>query len=98
MVHSKKGLTSVSLAFDEALNPASANNLGLYRVLGAVKKRGKTVYSKALKISRVSFDGNAHVTITLAKPYKGAVQVTVFGGMKASSGVSSESASMIVVR
>jgi len=91
-------LSSIALGFNEALNPGSASNAGLYSVLGAVKKRGKTVYSKNLGIKSVSYNANAgSVTINLAKPYKGAVQVTVHGGLVAANGSpSSGNVSLIV--
>jgi hypothetical protein len=85
---SRKGLTAISVAFDESLDPASAENPGLYLVLGAVKKRGKTVYSKGVAIGSVRYDGNARtVTISLARPYKGGVQVTVHGGILGTNGL-----------
>jgi hypothetical protein len=50
-----------------------------------VKKKGKTVYTRSVGRFLVSFDGNSKVTLALAKPYKGAVQVTVHGGILASA-------------
>ena len=86
---SKKGLTAITVGFDEALEQGSVSNLGLYSVLGAVTKHKKTVYTKGVRIKGITFDGNAHVTINLAKPYKGVVQVTVHGGIVATNGASS---------
>ena len=95
---SNKGLISISVAFDEALAPGSASNLNLYTVDVGVKKRGKTIYSKNVGIRNISYDGNAHtVTINLAKPHKGVLQVTVHGGIVAANGASSSGdVSMIV--
>ena len=88
--HSKKGLTSITVAFDEALNSASLSNLGLYSVLGGVKTRKRIIYNKVERIKGASYNDNAHtVTINLAKPYKGVVQVTVHGGIVAANGASS---------
>jgi hypothetical protein len=96
---SKKGLTSISLAFNEALESGSASNVDLYSVLGAVKKKGKTVYNKKLHIKSVSYNAKADsVTIKLAKPYKGAVQVTVQGGLVAANGAKSSSAFSAVAK
>jgi hypothetical protein len=89
VTRTKKGLTSITVGFDEALNPGSVANRALYSVLGAVKKHRKTVYSKGVRIKGISFDGNTRVTINLAKPYKGAVKVTVHGGILATDGASS---------
>ena len=74
-------------------------NPNLYRVFAGVKKRGKTVYSKALKIRNVSYNNTMHsVTINLAKSFKGAVQVTVEAGLTAASGVSTSSGFVKVVQ
>ena len=57
-----------------------------------VKKHKETVYTKALKIKSVVYNTGPHsVTITLAKPYKGAVQVTIEPGLEAANGASSSS-------
>ena len=85
---SRKGTTSYTVTFNAALNTGSADNPGLYTVLGGVKKRKKTVYTKRLGISSVSSSGNT-VTIHLAKPFKGHAQVTVSAGILGSSGGSS---------
>ena len=57
-----------------------------------VKKHKETLYTKALKIKTVVYNPGTHsVTITLAKPYKGAVQVTIDPGLEAADGASSSS-------
>jgi hypothetical protein len=89
--HSRKGLISITIGFNEALERSSVVNPSLYSVLGAVTKRKKTLYSKALVIQSITYDGNTHVTINLAKPFKGAVQVTVRTGIAATNGTSSGS-------
>ena len=61
----------------------------LYSVLGAVKKHRKAVYSKVIRIKGISLDGGTHVTVNFAKPYKGAVKLTVHGGILAADGASS---------
>ena len=76
--HSKKGLTAVTLSFNVPLSRNSATNTGLYTAFGAVKKKGKTTYTKSVggvKLVTLSGDGKA-VTINLGKPFKGVVQVT----------------------
>jgi hypothetical protein len=88
--HSKQGLTSITIAFNKALDPSSARDTDLYTVLGAVKKGGNTVYSKRVAVKSVSYVSNARaLTINLAKPYKGAVQVAVQGSLLAENGVTS---------
>ena len=55
-----------------------------------MKKRHKLVFTKGVKIGSVSYDGNAHtVTLKLAKPAKGKMQVTIHGGIAAANGLSS---------
>jgi hypothetical protein len=52
---------------------------------------GQTVvFSKGVKIARVSYSGTAHtVRLKLAVPQKGPVQVTVRAGLVAADGMSS---------
>jgi hypothetical protein len=90
--HSKKGLTSFIIDFNEALDPGSADDINLYSILGGVRKRKKTVYSKPVTIRNVSYDSADHtVAINLMKPYKGTVRVTVHSGILAANGASSSS-------
>jgi hypothetical protein len=90
--HTKKGVISITVAFDEALNPELLNNPGLYSVRGGVKKQGKTVHGKSVLIRAVNYDDTAHtVTIHLARPSKGTVQVTIRPGIIAANGGSSSS-------
>jgi len=87
----RKGLTAITIAFDEALNSGSVGNLALYSILRGVKKHRKTVYSKPLVIKTVSSASSAQtVTINLGKPFMGAVQVTVHSGIVAADGQSSD--------
>jgi hypothetical protein len=57
-----------------------------YTLRGAVKKKGKTTFTKGVAVGPVKFDGNRTVTLSLAKPFKGQVQVTVHGGIVAGNG------------
>jgi hypothetical protein len=87
--HSKKVPTSITLTFNEALDPASGTNTALYRILGAVKKHGKSFFSKAMKIKSVSYSaGGQSVTINLSKAAKGAMEVLVQPGLTAANGES----------
>jgi len=68
------------------------NNPGLYSVRGGVRKQGKAVHGKSVLIRAVNYDHTAHtVTINLARPSKGIVQVTIRPGVVAASGGSSSS-------
>jgi streptogramin lyase len=95
----KKGLTTIVLHFDEAMVPGPASARTPYSLASGVKKHHMLVYSKAVKIRSLSYDANAEtVTITLAKPFRGNVQVTVRAGIVATNGTSTQgNASMVVV-
>jgi hypothetical protein len=87
VTHSRKGLTNITVAFDEALNPVFANNSHLYAALGGVRKRGTIQFIKRLTIAGVTYnDSNHTVNVKLLKPYKGRVQLTVHGGVVAANG------------
>ncbi len=69
------------------MNLGSVLNTGAYTVLGAAKKRGRTVYTKALGFS-VTYNARAMTaTIRLSAPYKGAVEVSAKSGLKAANGL-----------
>ena len=86
LTFTKKALTAMRIAFNEAMVSSSVEQLTFYSVLGGVKKKGKTSYSKRVGVKGISFDGNHTVTLNLSKPYKGAVKVTVHGGIMAANG------------
>jgi hypothetical protein len=91
VTHAKKGITAIVLDFSEGLNPGSAGNGSFYSIASGVKKRHKLLFAKNVKIGGVSYDGNAHtVTLSLAKPFKGKVQVMVRSGILATNGTSTE--------
>jgi len=90
---SKKGLTSFTVRYNEPLSSSSASGSGLYQVFAAVtkivKKHKETLVTKALAIRSVSpSSGSSTVTINLAKPFKGTVQVMVQGNITAANGAS----------
>ena len=89
LVQSKQGVKSISVAFNESLNSASASTRGFYHVFAAVKKKHKTVYTQAVKIKSVVYNTAADsVTINLAKPHKGAAEVAIHGVIEALDGAS----------
>jgi streptogramin lyase len=90
VAHSRKAITSILLGFDEALAPASASKGRFYGLAAGVTRGQTIVYSKPVKIARVSYDRAAHaVRLKLAVPQKGSVQVTVRAGLMAADGMSS---------
>jgi uncharacterized delta-60 repeat protein len=87
--HSKKGLISITVSFDQSMNSGSAGSQGNYQVFGVVKKKKHRVYTKFVAIRSVTYDDGRHTaTITLSKPYKGVVQVTAVSGILGSDGAS----------
>ena len=94
--------TSYTVDFNEPLDATSASNVGLYRVFEGVKKVVKkhkeTVYTKALKIKTVVYNpGTDSVTLTLTKPYKGNVEVTIAAGLEAADGAATTTAIVSIV-
>jgi streptogramin lyase len=99
VAHSRAGTTEIVLSFNEALDPRTTGRLGSYHLAAGVKTRHTLVFSKGLKIARVFYDGSTHqVTLKLAVPQKGPVQVTVRAGIVAADGMSSFSDFTAVVR
>jgi VCBS repeat-containing protein len=88
LVLSRKGLTAITLGFNEAINQESLLEFR-YGVLGGVKKQKQVIFSREIGTSGVSFEDNQHLTIKLTKPYKGAVQVWLSGHLMAANGTSS---------
>jgi hypothetical protein len=91
---SRQGLTSFAIIFNESLTGGSATNASLYHVFEgvkrAVKKHKVTVFTRSVAIRNLtqSASGNT-VTISLIKPFKGAVEVVVQGTITATNGASS---------
>jgi hypothetical protein len=83
---SHKRLTSITIASDEAINAISLQN-GYYALLEGVSKRKRIVFSKIVGIRSVGYDGNAQtVTIRLAAPTKGPIEVIMPGGIVSANG------------
>ena len=92
-------MTSVTVGFDEALDVGSATSPGHYTLDAAVKKRGKTSFTKPIAIGAIRYsDGDHSVMLILAKPFKGAVQLTVQAGILAAGGPASQVAFVQIVR
>ncbi len=92
-VSSRKGLTSFTVSYNEPLSSSSASSSGLYQVFAAVtkkvKKHKETLFTKALAIRSVTPNSTGStVTIKLARPFKGQVQVMVGGNISAGNGAS----------
>jgi hypothetical protein len=99
VTHSRGGMTSITLRFDEALDRGTARNRGFSSVASAVRRQNTLVFTRRVRIGRVSYDGRtSQVTLTLARPHQGRVQVTVHGGIMAANGSSSDSEFTAIVR
>jgi hypothetical protein len=91
--HAKKGTTALTIAFSEPLESHQAKNPHLYRILAGVTVHHKTVYRGALKISHIIYNGATNtVTLDLAEPHKGAVELIIARGVLAANGAVSASA------
>lgn len=97
-----RGLTSIGVAFDAPLNPASASDPARYSVLSLgterVGRREVTVH-RALRIQSVTYDAGAHtVRIYLARPHEGPVEVVVGPGMVGADGAISTQSYWRIIR
>ena len=86
-------LDLVHRQLQRATGSSAASNSGLYEVFAAVtkivKKHKETLFTKALAIRSVSLNSTSStVTINLAKPFKGRVEVMVQGNITAGNGAS----------
>jgi hypothetical protein len=98
--HSRRGITSIGVNFDQPLNPSSARRRRQYDVVADVVRHVKghdVMDQKALHIQRVGYVRNAQrVRIYLARPYKGTVKVIVYPGLVGANGaVSTQSPSWV---
>jgi hypothetical protein len=89
VTHSKKEITAIILGVDEPLNSASASNRGFYSIDSGIKKRHTLVFSKPARIRTVLYDSTTDtVTLKLAQPFRGPLQVAVHAGVMATDGSS----------
>jgi hypothetical protein len=89
---SRAGLTSITLSFGVALDPGSATEVGRYRALGAVPDRATGDFRVRLAIKSVRYNASAQtVMITLARPHRGPVHVTIRAGLLAADGAATTS-------
>jgi hypothetical protein len=90
ITRSSHGVTALTITFNKALNPGSATNRGIYSLEGVVRNRGRLVVAKHIAIRGAQYDDSSHaVTLILAKPYKGKLEVRVEPGLVAATGATS---------
>jgi hypothetical protein len=99
--HSRRGITSIGIGFDQPLDPRSAKRRRQYDVLADVMRRVKghdVMDRKALRIARASYNGSQRrVRIFLAKPYKTILHLMIYIGLVDANGaVTTESYSWVV--
>jgi streptogramin lyase len=86
-MRTRRGLTGIIVAFDQPLDPSSAANLGLFVARGGVPRRHRTTYVQRLQV-RVSYkQGAISLTVMLARPYRGPVQLTIGAGLRGATEV-----------
>ncbi len=86
LIRSRKGLTTIVVGFDEALDAVSVEN-GSYLLRLGVRRRHKLVFSKPVAVESATYAAALQsVSIHLRKPVKGEVQVTIPGGIAAANG------------
>lgn len=100
--HTRLGVTSIGVAFDEPLDPASACDPGRYSVeaIGTRRVCGHdlTVH-RGLQIKCATYDSSACTTrIYLARPHDGPLKVVVSPGMAGADGAVSQQAYWRVIR
>ena len=94
---SRKGLTAVTVTFDEPLDGGVVNDRALFNVYGAVKKHHKTAYTKVIGVKGISLAGGTRVTINLRQALQGAVKVIIHGGILAADGATTGGDSSVVL-
>jgi hypothetical protein len=99
VVNSRGAITSILLVFEGALDADTASEAVFYSLTLGVKRGRTIVFSRGVKIERVSYNQSAHtVRLKLARPRNRPVQVTVRAGVVAADGMSSFSDFTAVVK
>jgi streptogramin lyase len=87
--HTGEAITSIVVAFDQPMVPSSAETVGFYKLASGFSVGHKFVVKKSLKIASATYNNIADtITLDLARPFKGKVQLTVHAGVMATNGTS----------
>jgi hypothetical protein len=89
VARARKKVSTITIAFDEALQAASADSIAFYQVAPVTRRRKKVIYGKPVAIASARYDGGRDVTIRLARPVKGPVRLLVSAGIRAADGTPS---------
>jgi hypothetical protein len=96
---SRGRLVTLTVHFNEPLDPDSASNFGLYHVYSAVKRHRKTVYSKPVSIRNVIYNASTiSVMVNLARATSGSVELTIAAGIVGANGGPGSSAFTTIVK
>ena len=99
VAHAKgKKVTTITLAFNGPITPGSAADSTHFTLALGVRKKGHTRFTKGVAGAHTALGTSPNlVVITLAKPIKGPIQITVLPGVLGVNGASSSSIYMTVV-
>lgn len=101
VVRRKKGrkIVSITIRFSGDVAAASASNPALFALALRVRKKGKLRYAKRVPIARTAHGASRNlVAITLARPVKGPLQLTVLPGVLGVGGAASTAKFVQIVR
>ena len=99
LIHVRRKLTEIVVAFDGALAPASATNAAFYTLAQGKHARSGLVFKGHLHFRDVTLlSGAKLVSIRLAKPTAGPLQLTVHPGIGAASGPAVRETYIVVVQ
>jgi len=97
-IHSRKKLTQITVAFDQALDEVSAEQSVHYILRLATKKRRRTVYLKSVRVRSVVYDPSNHtVILSLKKPTKGRFELTILSGILGVTGYATQESTVVYV-
>ncbi len=95
--HVKKKVIAITIAFNEAIDPASLGRYFSYGVLPVVKRRRPGPVNGFLRSASFSLAPN-ELSLVLRKPYKGQVQVSLSGDAEALDGLLGSVSFMQIVK
>ena len=78
-----RGIAAIALQFSVPMDPATVADPARYDLRAGVRKRGRLVFAKAVKVLAVSYDETSNeVTLQLARSVKGPLRVVVRSGAR----------------
>jgi hypothetical protein len=90
VVHTSGKVSGFTIVFNEALEVAAADSVRFYQVKPGTRKGTRVVYGNPVTIKAPVYKaGSTKVTIRLAKPVTGPIEVIVLSGIVGADGVAS---------